>query len=137
MVYNVGMNIKKTRYSIYNLNYHLVWIPKYRRKLFFGKIELRLGEIIREACIRNDISILGLQIMSDHIHLFISAPPRWSPSEMVNIIKGYSSRKMRQEFPELRKKIKDKLWTRTYFVGSAGIVTSKTIKKYIQEQKNI
>lgn len=131
------MNINKTRYSIYNLNYHIVWIPKYRRKLFTGQMELRLGEIIRESCIRNNISVLALEIMPDHIHLFVSAPPRWSPSEIVNIIKGYSSRKMRQEFLQLKKMIKDELWTRTYFIGSAGTVTSETIKKYIAEQKNL
>jgi len=100
-------------------------------------MELRLGEIIRESCIRNNISILALEIMPDHIHLFISAPPRWSPSEIVNIIKGYSSRKMRQEFLQLKKIIKDELWTRTYFIGSAGTVTSETIRKYIAEQKNL
>jgi len=131
------MNIYKTRYSIYNLNYHIVWIPKYRRKLFTGQMELRLGEIIRESCIRNNISVLALEIMPDHIHLFVSAPPRWSPSEIVNIIKGYSSRKMRQEFSQLKKMIKDELWTRTYFIGSAGTVTKETIKKYIAEQKNL
>ncbi len=131
------MNVNKTRYSIYNLNYHIVWIPKYRRKLFTGQMELRLGEIIRESCIRNNISVLALEIMPDHIHLFVSAPPRWSPSEIVNIIKGYSSRKMRQEFLQLKKMIKDELWTRTYFVGSAGTVTSETIRKYIAEQKNL
>ncbi|PIP19920.1 MAG: IS200/IS605 family transposase [Candidatus Omnitrophica bacterium CG08_land_8_20_14_0_20_41_16] len=131
------MNVNKTRYSIYNLNYHIAWIPKYRKKLFTGQMELRLGEIIRESCIRNNISILALEIMPDHIHLFISAPPRWSPSEIVNIIKGYSSRKMRQEFLQLKKIIKDELWTRTYFIGSAGTVTSETIRKYIAEQKNL
>ena len=131
------MNINKTRYSIYNLNYHIVWIPKYRRKLFTGQMEFRLGEIIRESCIRNNISVLALEIMPDHIHLFVSAPPRWSPSEIVNIIKGYSSRKMRQEFLQLKKMIKDELWTRTYFIGSAGTVTSETIRKYIAEQKNL
>ena len=131
------MNINKTRYSIYNLTYHIVWIPKYRRKLFTGQMELRLTEIIRESCIRNNISVLALEIMPDHIHLFVSAPPRWSPSEIVNIIKGYSSRKMRQEFLQLKKMIKDELWTRTYFIGSAGTVTSETIRKYIAEQKNL
>lgn len=131
------MNIKKTRYSVYNLNYHLVWIPKYRKSIFKGAMGIRLGEVLREACIRSDISILELQIMPDHIHLFVSAPPRWSPSEIVNVVKGYSSRKMRDEFPELKDKIKDELWTRTYFVGSAGTVTIETIKKYIQEQKEI
>ena len=131
------MNINKTRYSIYNLNYHIVWIPKYRKKIFIANMEVRLGEIIRESCIKNDISVLALEIMPDHIHLFVSAPPRLPPSEIVNIVKGYSSRKMRQEFPHLKKIIRDELWTRTYFVGSAGTVTAETIKKYIAEQKGI
>lgn len=131
------MNIKKTRYSIYNLNYHLVWIPKYRKHVFVGGMQLRLEEILREACIRSEISVLALETMPDHIHLFVSAPPRYSPSEIVNIVKGYSSRKMRSEYPELRKLVKDELWTRTYFVGSAGTVSAETIQKYIEEQKKL
>lgn len=131
------MQVKKTRYSVYNLNYHLVWIPKYRKKLFKGNVADRLGEVLREACIKHEISVLALEIMPDHIHLFVSAPPRLSPSEIVNIVKGYSSRKMRQEFPELKKIIKDELWTRTYFIGSAGTVSANTIKKYIEGQKDV
>ena len=131
------MNIKKTRYSIYNLNYHLVWIPKYRKQIFDDGMQTRLGEILREACIRNGISVLALETMVDHIHLFVSAPPRLSPSEIVNIVKGYSSRKMRSEYPELRRLVKNELWTRTYFVGSAGTVSVETIQRYIEEQKNL
>ena len=130
------MQIRKTRYSIYNLNYHLVWIPKYRKKLFFKQIETRLAEIIRESCIKNSISVLSLQVLPDHIHLFVSAPPRLSPAAIANIVKGYSSRKMRSEFIHLKKLIRDNLWTRTYFVGSAGTVTSETIKRYIAEQRS-
>ena len=131
------MNIKKTRYCIYNLNYHFVWIPKYRKQMFDDGMQLRLGETLREACIRSGISVLALETMPDHIHLFVSAPPRFSPSEIVNIVKGFSSRKMRSEYPGLKKLVRDELWTRTYFVGSAGTVSSETIQKYIEEQKNL
>lgn len=131
------MHPNKTRYSIYNLNYHFVFIPKYRKKILINQVRLRLSEILREACIRHSISVLALEIMFDHVHIFVSAPPRISPSEIINIVKGYSSRKMRQIFPHLKKLIKNELWTRTYFVGSAGTVSAETIKKYIAEQKKI
>jgi putative transposase len=131
------MNINKTRYSVYNLNYHIVWIPKYRKKLFFGQMERRLGEIIRESCIRNDISVLALEVMSDHIHLFVSAPPRLSPSKIVNAIKGFSSMKMRQEFVQLRNIIKDELWTHTYFVGSERIKPNENQKLVAKYAKKI
>jgi putative transposase len=130
------MNTKKTRYSHYNLNYHLVWIPKYRRKILTGDIAQRLSELLRETADKNDIQILSESIQPDHVHLFVSAPPRLSPANIVNIFKGFSGRLLRQEFPSLlMKHHKERVWTRTYYVGTAGSVSAETILNYIQEQE--
>ena len=129
------MNIKKTRYSHYNLNYHLVWIPKYRRRILTGEIATRLSELLQETAERNDIEILSESIQSDHIHLFVSAPPRLSPSSIVNIFKGFTGRQLRKEFPSLLKHHRERVWTRTYYIGTAGSVSTKTIQSYIQGQE--
>lgn len=130
------MNSKKTRYSHYNLNYHLVWIPKYRRKILTGDIAKRLSELLRETADKNDIEILNESIQPDHIHLFVSAPPRLSPSNIVNIFKGFTGRRLRQEFPSLLKHHRERVWTRTYYVGTAGNATvDTTIQFYIQQQE--
>lgn len=127
------MDIRKTRYSIYNLNYHIVWIPKYRKPVLTGRIKDEMLGLFNTIAQQNDVEILAVEVMPDHIHLFVSAPPRLSPSAVVNMFKGVSARWLRDRFPEL-KRLGDALWTRTYFVGSAGHVSSETIRKYIEEQ---
>ena len=129
------MKAKKTRYSCYNLNYHLVWIPKYRRKILTGNIAKRLSELLRETAKSNEIEILNESIQPDHVHLFVSAPPRLSPAKIVNIFKGFTGRRLRQEFIFLLKHHRERLWTRTYYVGTAGSVSAETIQNYIQEQE--
>lgn len=82
---------------------------------------------------QNDMEVLQAEIMPDHVHLFVSAPPRYSPAEIVNMYKGISARWLRDRFPEL-KKLGDSLWTRTYYIGTAGHVSSETIRRYIESQ---
>lgn len=99
-------------------------------------MESRLKEIFQDTAKQYGFDILGMEIMPDHIHLFVSAPPRWSPAEIVKKFKGISGSKLFLEFPELRKELrKGKIWTRSYYVGTAGTVTAETIRKYIDEQK--
>jgi len=131
------MKTRKTRYSVYNLNYHLVWIPKYRKPLLVGKIAQGLKELFKTSAKPKDVELLAVEIMPDYIHLFVSAPPRYSPSKLVNVFKGVSSRRLKEKYPELKHKIPNRLWTRTYYVTTAGKLTSETIKKYIQEQSLI
>lgn len=121
--------MEKTRYAHYNINYHFVWIPKYRKSILMDSIENTLEKTLKNAS--EDIDILSLEIMPDHIHCSVSAPPRMSPSEIINILKGVSSRILRQEYSELQNH--KHLWTRTYYVGTAGQVSAETIKKYIEE----
>ena len=127
------MKTKTTRYVHYNINYHFVWIPKYRRKILTGEVSAELERLLHKICKDREVEILSLSIQPDHVHLFVSAPPRHAPSELVNTFKGYTSRYLRQKFPELSKQTGPKFWTRTYYVGTAGTVSSETIKRYIQE----
>jgi len=130
------MKLRSTRHAVYNINYHLVWIPKYRKNILVGEVESRLKEIFQDTAKQYGFDILGMEIMPDHIHLFVSAPPRWSPAEIVKKFKGISGSKLFLEFPELRKELrKGKIWTRAYYVGTAGTVTAETIRKYVDEQK--
>lgn len=130
------MEAKKTRYSVYNINYHFVWIPKYRKPVLVDKVAEKLKEIFSTVATQNEMEILGVEVMPEHVHLFISAPPRYSPAWIVNAFKGTSARWLREWFPHLEREIRGKLWTRTYYVGTAGAVTAETIRKYIEEQEN-
>ena len=123
---------QKENTCIHQLNYHFVWCPKYRRKLLKGEIKQRLTELINEKAKENQCKILTLEIMPNHIHLFITGKPIIAPNKLVGDIKGYSSRVLRQEFKELMKM--PTLWTRSYFVSTAGKVSQFVIQKYIEEQ---
>lgn len=123
---------RQTRHAVYLCNYHFVWIPKRRKPVLVGEIKERLKQIIEEVCSENGWEILALEIMPDHVHLFLSAPPYLSPHIILRRIKGRSARILRQEFPELLKL--PSMWTRSYFVSTAGNVSSETIKKYVEGQ---
>ncbi len=125
-----GYNKENT--SIHLMNYHFVFCPKYRRKLLIGKLKKRLEQLIKQKAQEHNLKILELQIMPEHVHLFIQGTPNLAPNKIVGDIKGTSSRILRQEFPELLKM--PTLWTRSYFVSTAGNVSKFVIQKYIQEQ---
>ncbi|RKX52659.1 MAG: IS200/IS605 family transposase [Thermotoga sp.] len=120
--------------SIHFMNYHFVWCPKYRRKVLVNKIAKRLEELIHEKAGDLSCNVISLSIQPDHTHLFIRAHPRISPNSLIGQIKGYTSRILRQEFPELKRKLPT-LWTRSYFVSTHGHVSNKMIQKYIEEQR--
>ena len=128
---SANYNHKKTSVSL--INYHFVWTPKRRRKVLVGDVELRLKELILETAAKLDCSVLAIEVMPDHIHLFLGCPPSLAPDQIMFRIKAYSSRILRQEFPHLLKM--SSMWTRSYFVSTAGNVSSETIKRYIAEQK--
>ena len=127
------MHERKTRYAVHNINYHMVWMPKYRRNVLTEDMKAEMQKLFAVTAARNDMEILAAEVMPDHIHLFVSAPPRLSPSDVVNMFKGVSARWLRARFPEL-KELGDALWTRTYYVGTDGSVTEETIRRYIEER---
>ena len=126
------MEYKSHNRTKYLCNYHIVWCPKYRRKLLVGKIKDRLEQIIKDVCYAKQSEVIALEIMPDHVHLFVSVSPRVAPFKIVKAVKGRSSNFLRKEFPELLKM--PTLWSGSYFLSSAGNVSSSTIKKYIENQ---
>ncbi len=118
--------------SVSMINYHIVFCPKYRRKLLVGKIKMRLEEIIRDVALENGWEIISREVMPNHVHLFVRADTRTPPEIVVKRFKGRSSRYLRNEFPELLKM--PTLWTRSYFLSTAGNVSASVIKKYIEQQ---
>ena len=129
-----SLQVGKTRYTHYSIAYHLVWIPKYRRKILTGDVQAETKRLITECCERQGLTLLALETDLDHVHVFVSAPPRFSPALIANLLKGYSSRYLREKFPRLNKVCgKDHLWTSSYYVGTAGVVATETIRRYIME----
>jgi putative transposase len=124
----------KTRWTHYSIAYHFVWIPKYRRKILTGAVQKATKELLAECCERHGLVLLALETDWDHVHICVSTPPRFSPAEIANLLKGYSSRYLRQRFPHLKKVCgKDHLWTQAYSVGTAGAVSAEIIRRYISE----
>jgi putative transposase len=119
---------------VYNLHYHFVWCPKYRKPVLVGAVESALKQVLAEQAASLDIQIEALEVMPDHVHILVSAPPTLAPQQIANQFKGSSSRRLRQQFKPLRTRLPT-LWSRSYYVGSAGAVTEDTVKRYIAEQK--
>jgi len=119
--------------SVSLINYHFIWCPRYRRKVLVGPVEARVRELIREVAEKLELEILALEIMPDHLHLFVNAPPTLALHEIVARFKGVSSHHLRREFGHIARM--PSMWTRSYFVSTAGNVSSDTIQKYIEMQK--
>ena len=120
--------------SVYNLNLHFVWCPKYRKPVLTGAVEARLKALLHEKAAALNVEIKGLEIMPDQVHLFVACDPTHAPQFLANQFKGYSSRVLRQEFAHLRSQLPS-LWSRSYYVGAAGTVTDATIRRYIAQQQ--
>jgi putative transposase len=119
--------------SVSLLRYHFVWCPKRRRKVLTGAVEARLKELLQAKAVELGWGIVALEVMPDHVHLFLSTDPEVSPTQVMHALKGYTSRVLRQEFPRLQ--TMPSLWTRSYWVSTAGNVSAETIARYIAEQK--
>ncbi|MEO2601077.1 IS200/IS605 family transposase [Clostridium butyricum] len=125
---------RRTNTTVSLINYHFVFCPRYRRKIFNDiKVEKRFKEIIKDICKEMDIDILAIECDKDHTHMFLNCLPTLSPSDIMQKIKGVSSKILRSEFNQLSKM--PSLWTRSYFVSTTGNVCSETIKKYVENQK--
>ena len=119
--------------SVSLLRYHFVWCPKRRRKVLVGNVAERLKELLEQKTAELGWSIVAIEIMPDHIHLFLGTDPDVSPTQVMHALKGYTSRVLRQEFPGLQ--TMPSLWTRSYWVSTAGNVSAEVIQRYIAEQK--
>ncbi len=126
---------RHTAHTTYSCLYHIVWIPKYRKKILIGDIALRLRDIIRQICNQEKVEILKGAIGSDHIHILLSVPPYLAISRIVQHLKGESSRKLQMEFPGLRKQFWGQhLWQIGYFCSTTGTVNEQTVRDYIANQ---
>ena len=129
------MEYQHSRNQVYLINHHLIWCPKRRKKILVGEIKKRLDEILRQVAEEKGVAILSLSINPDHLHLFVSCYPQLLIHKLVKAFKGRSSRLLRQEFPQLLKL--PSLWTNSYFVSTAGNVSSQTIQRYIEAQSKV
>lgn len=132
------MSYRKGSHSVYDIKYHVVWTTKYRKAVLRGEVAKRLRELVRQTCATMDIYILSGHVAKDHVHLLLSVPPKVSVSELMQRLKGRSSRIMLQEFNELRRQFWGQhLWARGYFAASSGNVTDEVIQQYIESQEGI
>jgi putative transposase len=120
--------------AVYSLKYHLVFCPKYRKAVLGGPVEARLKELLRAKAEELGITLHTMEVMPDHVHLFVESDPSMAPAKIAAQLKGYTSRILRQEFRFLRSQLPS-LWSRSYFISSVGRVSEATVRRYIAEQK--
>jgi len=126
---------RQSSHTVYDIKYHLVWITKYRKPVLRGEIAERVRDLIREICKAKDIEILKGHVSRDHVHVFLSVAPHLSVSQVVQWLKGKTSRKLMMEYKSLSRAFWGRhIWARGYFVASSGNVTDEVIMKYIEEQ---
>jgi putative transposase len=133
--YHVYMDYKHEQHGVHLVVYHSIWCPKRRRKVLVGPVAQRLKAIIAEVAQEHEWEIIELAIQPDHVHLFVRADPYTLPSAIPRLIKGRSSHHLRKEFPHLLKL--PSLWTRSYFLSTAGNGSSEMIQKYVERQATV
>jgi putative transposase len=133
----VGLNqYKSNRTIVYSSKYHMVWCPKYRRKVLVDAVAKRLETLLRETCKELQVDVIALEIRPDHVHLLAEVDPQFGVHRVVKRLKGKSSRLLRQEFPALRSRLPT-LWTNSYFVATVGGAPLSVIKQYVENQKDV
>lgn len=125
---------KSSGHAVYNIGYHLIWCPKFRRKVLVNGVDTRLKELLLEKATQHGWSMEKMEVMPDHVHLFIKVGPTDAPHFIVQQLKGYASFRLRQEFPWLKSRLPS-LWTRSYYCESVGHISEDTITRYIEDQK--
>ncbi|MFH0351026.1 MAG: IS200/IS605 family transposase [Chromatiales bacterium] len=120
--------------AVFSLKLHIVWCPKYRRPVLVGSVADRLVTLLHEKAEEFEMTMHALEVMPDHVHLFIEFDPRWGVAEITNRMKGATSNALRKEFPALRSRLPT-LWSRSYYAGTVGHVSEKTVRAYIENQK--
>lgn len=129
------MSYRKGSHTVYDIKYHIVWITKYRKPVLRGDIAQQLRELVRQTCATLDVQIVSGHVSTDHVHLLVSVPPNVAVSDLVQRLKGRTSRLMLAQFNELRRQFWGRhMWARGYFVASSGNVTDEVIKQYIESQ---
>ena len=127
-------NLKHNTTSVVNINYHIIWCPKYRRKVLVDGVDARLKEVLVQIAEESGCTIETMEVIPDHIHIFLKGTPTIPIHLIVKNLKGKSSRILRTEFPYLKRRLPC-LWTRSYYCETIGCINEETIKRYIENQK--
>ena len=130
------LGYKSNNNVVYSSKYHVVWCPKYRRKVLAGGVEKRLLELIHEAAARYRAEVIALEIRPDQVHLLVEVDPQFGIHRLVKYIKGVTSHELRKEFDSLRTRLPS-LWTNSYFCSTVGGAPLEVIKQYVENQKNV
>ena len=117
---------RKGAHTVYDIQYHFVWVTKYRYKILKGEVAERARELIRQICMSRHVTIGQGHVSVDHVHVLVSCPPLLSPAKLVQYLKGSSSRKLQEEFVHLRKR---------YFCATVGTITQEQVKAYIEQHE--
>jgi len=130
------MSYRKGSHTVYDIKYHIVWITKYRKPVLRGEIGKQVRDLVRQTCATLDVYIVSGHVALDHIHLLVSVPPNLAVSDLVQRLKGRTSRLLLDEFAELKRQFWGRhVWARGYFVASSGNVTDEVIKQYLESQE--
>jgi len=129
-------NLEHARTCVYNVNYHIVWSVKYRRAVLKGGIDEALKEMFNQIAAEKGFTIHTMEVMPDHVHIFVSSHPKLSASYIVKMLKGISGRWLMLRYPELKQQLwKGNLWNSSFYIETIGSVSEEAVKKYIEHQK--
>ena len=128
---------RKGSHTVYDIQYHFVWVTKYRYHVLRGEVAERARELIRQSCMSRDVKIVRGHVSKDHIHILVSCPPTLSPAKVMQYLKGRSSQKLQEEFSHLKKRYWGQhLWARGYFCATVGAVTEEQVQEYIEKHEH-
>lgn len=132
------MGVRSTKHAVYDIKYHVVWVPKYRKHIFNDEMREYVKGILQRIAEEYEFNLDIMEVMEDHVHIFVEAPPRYAPSRVVQIMKSITAREVFKQYPELRKQLwAGELWSDGYFVRSVGDkVKADIIRKYIEYQNH-
>ena len=128
---------KSSGTAVYNINYHFIWSTKYRKKVLVAPVDQTFKEVLEGLCAEHGYELIALEVMPDHVHVFLSALPKVAPAVIAKVLKGATARMLFMKHPELRKALwGGHLWNPGYYVGTAGQMSQETVKRYIGQQKS-
>lgn len=131
------MDNQSIQHTRWNCTYHIVFIPKYRRKIMYGQVKKDIVDILKKLCEMKQVQLIDGKVCIDHVHMYVGIPPKYSISEIMSYMKGKSTLMLFDRHPEYRSRGDKHFWARGYFVASVGNVNEETIREYIQNQEEI